>query len=595
MPNFFIAYLAQSLAANGSETTFYFTTIKTLTGETITTSLFSTFGRGVVTIDPLNSTNIENASFTAVDGTNIAVTGGIRGLSALSNSVVTANKKYHPVGTPVIISFGTHNILDVLTYVNSLISGGIGNSSNIVSGLIFSTASNAGARPRALSSLVQQQSSPGLTLLVQPFSISDQGFDVVYAGGNTASYTAPTVNPRIDLLVYNANSAALAYRTGTEAASPTKPTPSQFDIVIASIFHRVGETSIKDVDDSTNGYIKAWYYPSVYNANVPASGVVNFSAARATPNGYLLADGAAVARSTYASLFAAISPSQTATISIASPAVITATAHGLVAGDRIHFTTTGALPTGLLTSTEYFVLSTGLTSNAFEVSLSPEGTVINTSGTQSGVHTVYESAFGMGDGSTTFNVPDMRGKTPLGLGAGTQTIKFETGAVGTNTIALPSFSTYPYQGQVIQLTTTGTLPTGLSTSTNYYVIRNSSTSISLATTQANANAVTVTSITASSGSGVHTIVYTNVVGTVIGQVGGEESHGLAKAELAQHDHTALRFGTGGATNATGVQLPAGNSGAGSGNLGAGSTVSTTVDSIHNNMSPFIYGKWIVKT
>src|SRR5260221_8996818 len=104
--NFFISYLSSSLASAGSETTINLSTITTLTGETITTNDFSTFGRGTITIDPLSSTNVESAVFTAVDGVNIALTGCTRGLSAMGNDSATTRMPYHPVGTLVIISFG---------------------------------------------------------------------------------------------------------------------------------------------------------------------------------------------------------------------------------------------------------------------------------------------------------------------------------------------------------------------------------------------------------------------------------------------------------------------------------------------------------
>jgi hypothetical protein len=72
-------------------------------------------------------------------------------------------------------------------------------------------------------------------------------------------------------------------------------------------------------------------------------------------------------------------------ISIASPAVITKTAHGLIDGDRIKFATTGALPTGLTAGTTYYVVNK--TADTFEVEASVGGGSINTSGTQSGTHT----------------------------------------------------------------------------------------------------------------------------------------------------------------------------------------------------------------
>lgn len=135
---------------------------------------------------------------------------------------------------------------------------------------------------------------------------------------------------------------------------------------------------------------------------------------RSAPTGWLLCDGTAVSRSTYAALFAVIAPSSTFTVTIATPAVFTKTAHGLVAGDKLSFTTTGSLPTGLATNTDYYVIAAGLTTDAFEVSTSRGGSAVNTSGSQSGVHTYYVTNYGKGDGSTTFNVPDMRGFTTYG-------------------------------------------------------------------------------------------------------------------------------------------------------------------------------------
>jgi hypothetical protein len=77
------------------------------------------------------------------------------------------------------------------------------------------------------------------------------------------------------------------------------------------------------------------------------------------------------------------------TMTIASPAVVTLTSHGLVSGSPISFTTTGALPTGVVAGTKYYVIATGLTANAFQFSATVGGAAINSSGTQSGTHSVY--------------------------------------------------------------------------------------------------------------------------------------------------------------------------------------------------------------
>ncbi len=79
----------------------------------------------------------------------------------------------------------------------------------------------------------------------------------------------------------------------------------------------------------------------------------------------------------------------TVTISIASPGVVTDTAHGLSAGAPVVFLTSGALPTGLTAGTWYYVLST--TTNTYQLAATPGGAAINTSGSQSGTHTRYAS------------------------------------------------------------------------------------------------------------------------------------------------------------------------------------------------------------
>lgn len=77
------------------------------------------------------------------------------------------------------------------------------------------------------------------------------------------------------------------------------------------------------------------------------------------------------------------------TVTIASPAVFSQTAHGLVAGDAVVFQTSGALPTGLVAGQTYYVIAGGLTANAFEVSATLGGSAVNTTGSQSGTHSMY--------------------------------------------------------------------------------------------------------------------------------------------------------------------------------------------------------------
>jgi microcystin-dependent protein len=145
---------------------------------------------------------------------------------------------------------------------------------------------------------------------------------------------------------------------------------------------------------------------------VPWAGV-----AVAAPAGWLFCSGQNVSRAAYPALFAVLARSTAVTTTIASPAVVTWSAHGLGAGDPIVFRTTGALPTGLAAGTVYYVIAAGLTANSFQVSATPGGTAINTSGSQSGIHTGWYAPYGDGDGATTFGIPDLRGRVVAGLDA----------------------------------------------------------------------------------------------------------------------------------------------------------------------------------
>ena len=77
--------------------------------------------------------------------------------------------------------------------------------------------------------------------------------------------------------------------------------------------------------------------------------------------------------------------SATVTMTIAAPGVVTWTAHGLATDTPIIFTTSGALPTGLVVGTTYYAKV--VTADTFQIAATAGGVAITTSGTQSGTHT----------------------------------------------------------------------------------------------------------------------------------------------------------------------------------------------------------------
>lgn len=79
----------------------------------------------------------------------------------------------------------------------------------------------------------------------------------------------------------------------------------------------------------------------------------------------------------------------TATMTIATPCVVTQVGNGLVYGQRVAFSTTGALPTGVTANTGYYINPTSADTYNLATSLAnlQAGTYVATSGSQSGVHT----------------------------------------------------------------------------------------------------------------------------------------------------------------------------------------------------------------
>ena len=170
----------------------------------------------------------------------------------------------------------------------------------------------------------------------------------------------------------------------------------------------VGVAPAGATDLATKGYV---------DSLVPV-GVVQQTAGFFAPTGWLECNGQAVSRTTYAALFAALNPLlSTLTVNLASPAVFTRTFHNLPTGTRVYLTTTGALPTGISANTAYYVAvrdaDTFWLSTTFANAIAGTGR-ISSSGSQSGTHS-FNRSWGVGDGSTTFNVPDLRNNVVAGV------------------------------------------------------------------------------------------------------------------------------------------------------------------------------------
>jgi hypothetical protein len=179
---------------------------------------------------------------------------------------------------------------------------------------------------------------------------------------------------------------------------------------------------------------------------------------------------------------------QTATINVATPAVITVSASP-PSGTAVVFSTTDTLPTGLTVGTTYYVSKINATT--FNVSASSTlSPLVATSGAGAGTHTVATV-------SLAITPPLLSNNNQLATTAfvnqlfdqvidTTNWAISETTATQTATITIASpavvtVATSPANGTAVSFSTTGALPTGITANQPYYVANRTSTTYNLAT------------------------------------------------------------------------------------------------------------------
>jgi microcystin-dependent protein len=214
-----------------------------------------------------------------------------------------------------------------------------------------------------------------------------------------------------------------------------------------------------------------------------------------------------------------------------------------------------------------------------------DGTAVSRT-TYARLFSAISTTWGAGDGSTTFNLPDMRGKTAIGAGTGTVTASGVNADVdtGTDSLTVTSNNTKWITGMQVTFTLASGTITGLTSGNTYYVVRSSATAVKLASSLANAQNGTVIDLTAKS-SPVWSITHTYTART-LGEYGGEQSHAMTSTELVSHQHFV--YADGGGAAGSGIQ---GTSDGGA--YGGRSTNATGGNAAMNIMQPFAATKFII--
>jgi hypothetical protein len=106
-----------------------------------------------------------------------------------------------------------------------------------------------------ITSLVTESTPNAMTVDVATGQGQTNGITVKWGGSTSGTITAPSVNPRIDIVVINSDN-TLSIVTGAEAATPVVPTVASTQLPLARIDLTVGMTTITNSDIiNYNGYV----------------------------------------------------------------------------------------------------------------------------------------------------------------------------------------------------------------------------------------------------------------------------------------------------------------------------------------------------
>lgn len=171
----------------------------------------------------------------------------------------------------------------------------------------------------------------------------------------------------------------------------------------------------------------------------PPAGSLALYAGNTPPTSWLLCDGSSVLANTYPNMSAVLIPNASTwgrgvkvgdfTCDVSTD-ICTLSSHGLINTQIVHVATTSLLPAGLFANTVYYIRDATL--STFKLTTTSGGTAVDIISAGIGTHSLYDK----------IQVPDMRGRAPVGSGTGSglsaRTLGQTTGSETISVAALPT-------------------------------------------------------------------------------------------------------------------------------------------------------------
>lgn len=196
-----------------------------------------------------------------------------------------------------------------------------------------------------------------------------------------------------------------------------------------------------------------------------------------------------------------------------------------------------------------------------------------------GLFEAIGTSHGVGDGSTTFNVPDLRGRAVAGRDnmGGTAANRLNVSTTGNTTNANATISGIP---------STAALSIGMK------VVGAGIPAGAAILTIASATSVTISANATATAAGV-ALRFGVVDGATVGDAGGSQVHALTTAQMPAHNHDTYNNANGNITN-TGGTTYVGTVGNYT-NVAGTATINTGGNQAHTNVQPTMVLNYLIKT